>query len=238
MPDDGRRGGGPRGDGLAKGGPADKGPADDGLTDNGPSHDGPSHDGPSDDGPAPAAAMPAAGAPAAAWVMGAPAAGGTVRAVVLHPDPVLRAVCAPAAALRGADLRALVADLFATLYHARGRGLAAPQIGVTRRVFVMDAGWKAGAPSPLAALDPRILWRSPATEEAEEICLSIPGRPVQVRRAAAIRLAFADAEGARHEIALEGAAARIAQHELDHLDGVLILDAPSFSDALPSGPGA
>lgn len=228
MPDDGRRGGGPRGDGLAKGGPADKGPADDGLTDNGPSDDGPS-----DDGPAPAAAMPAAGAPAAApWVMGAPAAGGTVRAVVLHPDPVLRAVCAPAAALRGADLRALVADLFATLYHAGGRGLAAPQIGVTRRVFVMDPGWKAGAPSPLAALDPRILWRSPATEEAEEMCLSIPGRPVQVRRAAAIRLAFADAAGARHEIALEGAAARIAQHELDHLDGVLILD------ALPSGPGA
>ncbi|WP_240558613.1 peptide deformylase [Paracoccus contaminans] len=160
------------------------------------------------------------------------AAGGTVRAIMLHPDPVLRAVCAPAAALTAAQRRALVADLFATLYHAGGRGLAAPQIGVTRRVLVMDAGWKAGAPSPLAMFDPRIMWRSPLADEAEEMCLSIPGRPVRVRRAAAIRLAFADADGAGREIALDGAAARIAQHELDHLDGVLILD------ALPAGPGA
>lgn len=151
--------------------------------------------------------------------------GGTVRPIVQHPDPRLRMVCTPAAGLAPPQRRTLVADLFATLYAAGGRGLAAPQIGVTSRVFVMDAGWKAGAPAPLAALDPRIVWGSARMVTAEEQCLSIPGRPVAVPRHAAIRLACLDPDGAPVELTLDGAAARIAQHELDHLDGVLILDA-------------
>lgn len=154
-----------------------------------------------------------------------PAGAGTVRPIRLHPDPVLRAICAAAGELKYPELRALVADLFATLYAAGGRGLAAPQIGIARRVFVMDAGWKDGIPAPLAVIEPQIVSRSRKTAIAPEQCLSIPDHPVRVRRLAEIRLAFFDLAGNACELALEGAAARIAQHELDHLDGILILDA-------------
>ena len=164
---------------------------------------------------------------------GAP--GGTVRPVLLYPDPRLRDICAPAGEMTFPELRGLVADLFATLYAAKGRGLAAPQIGVPRRVFVMDEGWKTGAPTPLAVIDPRIVWRSGNLTRAVEECLSIPGHPVEVQRPAELRLAFFDLDGVACELALSGAAARIAQHELDHLDGVLIVDVQD--DAAPERPG-
>lgn len=152
---------------------------------------------------------------------------GTLRGIVYAPDPLLRAVCAPAGELTFADLRALTADLFETMYAAGGRGLAAPQIGVSRRVFVMDEGWKRGAPQPLVVIDPELRWRSRKTACAAEECLSIPGQPVEMRRAASIRLTFFDLTGVEVDLTLDGTAARIAQHELDHLNGILIGDTPA-----------
>lgn len=150
-------------------------------------------------------------------------AGGVVRDLVLWPDPRLRTRCEPAGYLSNPELRRLAADLLATMYAAGGRGLAAPQIGVGRRIFVMDAGWKEGAPDPVVMTDPEILVRSPATDAAVEGCLSIPGRPVEVVRAVSIGIAWYDLDGLYRLEQLDGAAARIAQHEADHLDGRLIV---------------
>lgn len=159
---------------------------------------------------------------------------GTLRGIVIAPDPLLRAVCVPAGELTFAELRALTADLFETMYAAGGRGLAAPQIGVLRRVFVMDEGWKRGAPQPLVVIDPELRWRSRKTARGVEECLSIPGQPVEMRRAASIRLTFFDLSGVEIDLTLDGTAARIAQHELDHLNGVLIGDAPPPAAAKPA----
>ena len=146
-----------------------------------------------------------------------------LREIVLHPDPRLRAACAPVGGVTDA-VRALAADMLETMYAAPGRGLAAPQVGEPLRLFVMDVAWKDGAPAPVVAVDPEIVVAGGDVETAEEACLSIPGRPVRVARPAAVTMRWTDLDGFRAEHALTGAAARCAQHELDHLDGVLILD--------------
>lgn len=151
-------------------------------------------------------------------------AGGTVRTILIHPDPALRDLAQPAGYMTGPALAGLADDLLTTMYHANGRGLAAPQIGVLRRVFVMDAGWKEGTSEPLVMLDPEILHRSDRVETGPELCLSIPGQSVEVPRAAEIVIGWYDLAGSYRRAALAGAAARIAQHEADHLDGRLILD--------------
>ncbi len=153
-----------------------------------------------------------------------PAAAGTARDIVVHPDDRLRAPCRLAADMEWSALQTLADDLLATMYAAGGRGLAAPQIGVARRAFVMDAGWKDGVAAPRVVLDPRLVWRSDATETATEQCLSIPGRPVDIARPAAIRVAWFDLDGTAHVDDWTGIDARIAQHEMDHLDGILIVD--------------
>lgn len=149
---------------------------------------------------------------------------GVPRPILVYPDPLLRDRCQPAGMMSGPELTRLAADLLATMYAAGGRGLAAPQVGVLRRVFVMDAGWKAGAPAPLVMLDPEILSRSGPVETVGETCLSIPDRPVGVARPAVVEVAWYDLDGRHLRRTLGGAEARIAQHEADHLDGRLILD--------------
>ncbi len=146
-----------------------------------------------------------------------------VVAIRRWPDPCLSQPCAPVA--EGEDVSGLISDLFDTMYAAQGRGLAAPQIGVLKRVFVMDAGWKEGAPQPLALVNPEVLEVSPlrGTEVATEVCLSIAGVEAPVLRSDAVRYAFLR-DGARRELAFEGVAARIAQHEYDHLDGLVTFD--------------
>ena len=149
---------------------------------------------------------------------------GRVRPILIHPDPILRQSCRPAVGMAPSALRTLVADLFATVYAAQGRGLAAPQVGETRRVFVMDAGWKTGASCPRALIDPVLLWQSPEQADGVEQCLSIPDQPVTVTRPLAIRVGHVDLDGQPCTAELSGAEARIALHEMDHLDGRLIID--------------
>ncbi|MBM2577221.1 peptide deformylase [Jannaschia sp. Os4] len=139
----------------------------------------------------------------------------------LHPDPVLRAACAPFAG----DATPLARAMLDAMYAAPGRGLAAPQVGEAVRLFVMDATWKDGLPDPRVFVNPEVTWTAPETAVVEEACLSIPGRPRRVRRPVACRLAFDGPEGRREET-FEGGAARCALHEMDHLDGILILDHP------------
>ncbi|QFS84525.1 Peptide deformylase [Roseivivax sp. THAF40] len=146
----------------------------------------------------------------------------SIRAILTWPDERLTQACAPVGDAASCDT--LVTDLFETMYDAPGRGLAAPQVGVMSRVFVMDAGWKDGEMTPRACIDPEILWSSEELARNDEGCLSIPGITVSVERPARIRLAYTTPGGERIEADLAGAEALIAQHELDHLDGRVTFD--------------
>jgi len=145
----------------------------------------------------------------------------SVRAILAWPDARL---AQPAAPVADRAVEALVTDMFETMYAAPGIGLAAPQLGEMLRLFVMDCGWKSGEMTPLACLDPEIIWLSEETATREEGCLSIPGIMVEVTRPARIRLRWRDLAGAMHERAFDGLEAACAQHEMDHLDGIVTLD--------------
>jgi len=118
----------------------------------------------------------------------------------------------------------LARDMLATMYDAKGRGLAAPQIGVLTRVFVMDAAWKTGDPVPEVFINPEILWRSPQVALGPEGCLSIPGVTADVMRHSALVLQWQMEDGSTQAQKLTGFRAICAQHEIDHLNGVVTLD--------------
>ena len=138
-------------------------------------------------------------------------------------DPVLRLPCVEVTEF-DATLRKLADDMLETMYLAPGRGLAAPQVGVLSRVFVMDVAWKEGTPDPLVLVNPVVVAASDERVAREEGCLSIPGRTVRVSRPARVTLYWRDLDGHPHEGAFEGFGATCVQHEIDHLDGVLCLD--------------
>jgi len=142
--------------------------------------------------------------------------------ILRWPDPRLSLPCAPA--VLDDDLRTLAADMLETMYAAPGRGLAAPQVGHLVRLFVMDVTWKDGTPTPQVLVNPEILALSGARVTGPEGCLSIPGPVTEVSRAEAVQLRWSDLEGQVHTAALTGFAAICAQHEYDHLDGILTLD--------------
>jgi len=144
---------------------------------------------------------------------------GSVLEIVLHPDPRLGEMCAPVLEVDAE----LIADMFATMYDAPGRGLAAPQVGVMDRVFVMDAGWKEGAPTPMVFANPELL-SAEGEQVNEEGCLSIPDTPRRVARPERIEVMWLDETGAQQRGAFEGFEAACICHEMDHLDGRLILD--------------
>jgi len=139
--------------------------------------------------------------------------------VLTVPDARLRQVCAPVVG----DVSALAADLLETMYVAPGRGLAAPQVGALLRLFVMDEHWKDGTFAPQVFVNPRIVDRFGAVTGPEG-CLSIPGGVVRVTRAVEVMVEWSGLDGGTQAARLTGFAAICAQHEIDHLDGVLTLD--------------
>jgi peptide deformylase len=142
--------------------------------------------------------------------------------ILRWPNALLSTPCAPA--VLSDDLRGLAADMLETMYAAPGRGLAAPQVGRLVRVFVMDVTWKEGVPAPQVFVNPEVLWLSDQRRVGPEGCLSIPGPTTMVERSEAVRMQWTDLEGEVREEVLTGFAAICAQHEFDHLDGVLTLD--------------
>jgi peptide deformylase len=106
----------------------------------------------------------------------------------------------------------------------RGSGLAAVQIGVLQRLVVIDTDWKEGARNPLLFVNPEIVWSSTTTESREERCLSIPNTPKEIIRPDRVRVCYLDRDGASREAEMTGLTAMVIQHEVDHLEGVLILD--------------
>lgn len=145
--------------------------------------------------------------------------------ILTWPDPVLSRPARPLPpGPADASTRALASDMLDTMYAAPGRGLAAPQVGHLKRLFVMDVAWRDGPPDPMVLVNPRILWAADTLADGPEGCLSIPGIRATVARATALRLAWQDLDGADHLADLSGFAAICAQHEIDHLDGILTLD--------------
>jgi peptide deformylase len=146
-----------------------------------------------------------------------------IHPILILPDPRLRLVCEPVARVDDA-LRKLMDDMVETMHDAPGIGLAASQIGVDRRVLVIDLAKKDEPPQPLYFVNPEIVWSSQDTSVYEEGCLSIPEYYEEVERPASVRARFLDRQGAPQEILAEGLLSTALQHEIDHLNGVLFID--------------
>jgi len=155
--------------------------------------------------------------------------------ITRFPDPMLRRPCTPVGPVDSV-LRQLAADMLETMYAAPGRGLAAPQVAVPLRLFVMDCTWKEGTPSPRICLNPQILAASDTLATNTEGCLSIPGVPAVVARPDWVLLRWSDLDGTLHEARLSGFEAVCAQHELDHLNGRLCIDLMAESDRVAASP--
>ena len=138
------------------------------------------------------------------------------------PDPVLRRACEDA--VPGTEvIRKLAAEMLETMYAAPGIGLAAPQVGISIRMVVVDVANAIGSPDPIALLNPRILTSSEHVA-FEEGCLSLPDFTVEVDRARVVQVQFEDLDGNTKTIAAEDLHAVAIQHEMDHLEGKLLVD--------------
>ncbi|MCB9947002.1 MAG: peptide deformylase [Rhodospirillaceae bacterium] len=143
--------------------------------------------------------------------------------IVVAPDPVLKKKARPVDRVDG-DTARLMDDMLETMYAAPGIGLAAPQVGVLRRILVVDVAPKDQPAEPIRMANPEILWQSDDLQVQEEGCLSLPDQFADVIRPAAVRVRYLDETGTRREIEATGLLATCIQHEIDHLDGVLFTD--------------
>ncbi|HYE42224.1 MAG TPA: peptide deformylase [Caulobacteraceae bacterium] len=147
-----------------------------------------------------------------------------IRDILTVPNPVLKQVSTPVEGGVTDELRALMDDMLETMYDAPGIGLAAIQIGVPKRIIVMDLAGKDEEPAPQFFVNPEILWKSEELFSYEEGCLSIPEVYDEVERPARVRIRYLDYDGKEVEEEAEGLYAVCIQHEMDHLEGVLFID--------------
>ena len=139
-----------------------------------------------------------------------------------YPDPILKVRAEPVTRFDD-ELRRLAGDMLDTMYAAPGIGLAAPQVGVSRRLIVLDCAPKDAPRAPLVAVNPEIVAREGECCE-EEGCLSVPEYYAKVVRSEKIRVRFQEVDGTPREVTADGLWAICFQHEVDHLDGVLFVD--------------
>jgi peptide deformylase len=142
--------------------------------------------------------------------------------ILHHPDPRLREKASPVERF-DAELKQLIEDMFETMYAAPGVGLAATQVGIAKRLAVMDCALEEGKREPLVLINPQIIEPSDP-EEMEEGCLSVPGIRDKLKRYRRLKLQALDQDGRPYEIAAEGLLAQCIQHEIDHLNGKLYID--------------
>jgi peptide deformylase len=143
--------------------------------------------------------------------------------ILTAPDPALKKISQPVKQV-DASIRKLMDDMLETMYHAPGIGLAAPQVGVLKRVIVLDLAREGEEPQPLRIANPEIVWVSDDDATYNEGCLSVPEHYADVVRPGACRVKYLDQDNKQQEIAAEGLLATCLQHEIDHLDGVLFID--------------
>ena len=146
-----------------------------------------------------------------------------IRPILIAPDPRLKAVSTPVEKV-DAEIRKLAEDMADSMYAAEGIGLAAVQIGVAKRVIVMDLDQKDGKKDWRVFINPKITWASEEMATFEEGCLSVPEIWDDVERPARIKAEYLDLDGKTVEIEADGMLATCLQHEMDHLEGVLFID--------------
>ncbi len=147
----------------------------------------------------------------------------TVMPIIHAPDPRLKVVSEEVEAVDD-EVRRLLDDLLETMYAEKGLGLSAIQVGIPRRIMVVDASRRDEPSQPLRLVNPEIIGFSDECAEFDEGCLSFPGLFSMVERRAGVRVSFQDKRGTRQEIETDGILARCIQHEIDHLDGILFVD--------------
>jgi peptide deformylase len=148
----------------------------------------------------------------------------TLRSILIHPDPRLKKVADPVTDFSD-DLRRVAEDMLETMYDAPGIGLAGPQIGLMKRLIVLDCVKDREAPPrPLVMANPEITWASEERRGYEEGCLSIPEQYAEVTRPAEVTVRWQDVTGAVQEEQFSGLWATCVQHEIDHLNGKLFID--------------
>ncbi len=143
--------------------------------------------------------------------------------VIEAPDPRLKTVSKPVGKV-DASLRKLMDDMLETMYAAEGVGLAAIQVGIPKRLIVMDLARKEEPPKPQFFADPVLLWASDERATCQEGCLSVPDLYEDVERPARVRVRYIGYDGKTVELDADGMLALCLQHEMDHLDGVLFID--------------
>ena len=143
--------------------------------------------------------------------------------ILWAPDPILKVKCKPVIEIDDA-VRRLMDDMLRTMYDAPGVGLAAPQVGVTRRVLVVDCARADEEPRPLRMVNPEVVAVSIEEATNEEGCLSLPTHYADVTRPASATVRYLDETGISRKIEAEGLVATCIQHEIDHLNGILFVD--------------
>ncbi len=146
-----------------------------------------------------------------------------LRDIIIIPDKRLRLVSDPVKTV-DAEVRALVDDMFETMYDAPGVGLAAIQLGVPKRIVTVDTAKKDDPKAPQVFINPEVVWTSDEKGIYEEGCLSIPEYYEEVERPAQVKVRYMDLDGKAREVEADGLLANVLQHEIDHINGVLFID--------------
>ncbi len=145
------------------------------------------------------------------------------RNIIIEPDPILRKKCLPLEKVDD-NLQKLMQEMLETMYQAPGIGLAAVQVGILKRVVVIDISRDENKKDPLYLINPVITHQSKETSVYEEGCLSLPGQFAEIERPANCMVKYIDYNGKEQEIKADGLLATCIQHEVDHLDGILFID--------------
>lgn len=143
--------------------------------------------------------------------------------IITAPDPILETISTPVEQVTD-EVRQQLADMLETMYAAPGIGLAAIQVGIPKRMLVIDVSREGEDKAPLYIINPEITWASDDDQLYEEGCLSLPEQYAEVARPAEVKVSYLDRNGDRQELQADGLLAICLQHEMDHLDGILFVD--------------
>ncbi|MDC0861081.1 peptide deformylase [Alphaproteobacteria bacterium] len=143
--------------------------------------------------------------------------------IVLAPDPALKKTCDPLEQVDSHHQK-LIKEMFKTMYKANGVGLAAPQVGINKRIFVIDAGAREEIKNPIAMINPILTNIKKTTSIYEEGCLSFPGHYAELERPDEITVEYLDENNKKQKLISNNFTSRVIQHELDHINGILFVD--------------
>ena len=146
-----------------------------------------------------------------------------LRKILTEPDPILRKKCEPLEKV-DTETKKLMDDMLESMYAAPGIGLAAIQIGILKRIVVIDISKGEEEKKPMFLINPKIIHQSKKTSIYEEGCLSLPGQFAEIERPAECTLKYVDYNGKEKELKADGLLATCVQHEVDHLNGILFID--------------